>query len=277
MIKFEGDMSAVIKQTAEFFQAYKKKAVFNTVITANPMFIGSNTTSRTIEFYDGRVDPPFKVGKMWWDGDGYTIESPRISNEKFARWNSQYHTKTTGDMNRAVKNALQFIKPFDWKMVADQNGSDVRNGLREWANKPHVRIMEAIKYSVSHNDIFNEIKAALDEGRNFVSDSMNKAKTVVANNFEEATRRQELGLIAMFVAVDQYGRYVSDKWDNPKTEEELHEDVRTKISLLKMMDLNESKTMSERLDEVGIRYGSNTYWVFVNQNVYAELSAKPEA
>jgi len=149
--------------------------------------------------------------------------------------------------------------------------------LREWANKPHVRIMEAIKYSVSHNDIFNEIKAALDEGRNFVSDSMNKAKTVVANNFEEATRRQELGLIAMFVAVDQYGRYVSDKWDNPKTEEELHEDVRTKISLLKMMDLNESKTMSERLDEVGIRYGSNTYWVFVNQNVYAELSAKPEA
>lgn len=276
MIKVEGDMSVVIKQTAELFQAYKRKAVFDTVITANPILIGSNTTSRTIEFYDGRVDPPLKVGKMWWDGDGYTIESPRISNEKFAKWNSQYRTKTTSDMNRAVKNALQFIKPFDWKMVADQNANDVKSGLREWAHKPHARIMEAIRYSISHNDVFNEIKAALDEGRNFVSDSMNKAKTVMANNFEEAIRRQELGLVAMFVAVDQYGRYVSDKWDNAKTEEELHEDIRTKISLLKMMDLNESKTMSERLDEVGIRYGSNTYWVFISSDVYRELTTKPE-
>jgi hypothetical protein len=270
MIKFEGDMSVVIKNTMEFFQAYKKKAVFNHVLTAMPKVNSSRNDARSIEIFDNRVDPPFKVGTIWWDGDSYMVESPRICNEKYARWNSQYHTKSTSDLSRAVKNALQFIKPFDWKMVAEQDKGDVKRALNDWVHKPYSRIADAISHNISRSDLFNELKTAIEEGRDFVSPNINKAKAVMAEHIEESTRRQELGLEALFVSTDQYGRYVSDKWDNSKTDEELPEDVRTKIGLLKMVESGET------LAEVGVRSGKNIFWVFINVNEYKALTAKSE-
>lgn len=274
MIKFDGDMSVVIKHTTEFFTEYKRKAVFNTVLTAKPVIYGSNTTSRTIEFYDGRVDPPFMVGKMWWDGESYVIESPRIRNEKFARWNSQFHTKSTSDIKRAVKNALSFIKPFDWGMIAEQHATDVKSDLNNWVSAPSDRIREAIQYNVSRNDLHVEIEAALKEGRDFVSPNLNIAKQVMQQNLEEATRRHELKLQPLFVTIDEHGRYVSNKWPTPKQESEMPEDVVTKISLLKIMDLEEGSEKSKSIPEVGLRIGSSVFWVYINEDLYQTLTKR---
>lgn len=276
MIKFEGDMALVMKQTAEFFTEYKKKAVFNTVLTAKPVVSAVRGDARIIEFYDGRVDPPFLVGKMWWDGDGYVVESSRIRNEKFAKWNSQYHTKTTTDIKRAVKNALEFVKPFSWNMVASLYSRDVKNALRDWVYKPHERIREAIAYTINRNDLHQEIESALKEGRSFVSDGMNKAKQVMQENIEESTRRIGLGLEALFMTVDSHGRYISDIWSVPKQESDLPEDVLTKIGLLKIMDLEEND-QTKTLDEVGLRIGKNVFWVFTEADTIKKLSDKPEA
>ena len=277
MIKFDGDMSVVIKHTAEFFTEYKKKAVFNHVLTAKPIVHSLRNEARAIEFYDGRVDPPFVVGKMWWDGDSYLIESPRIRNEKYAKWNGQFHTKSTTDIKRAIKNALQFIKPFDWSMVASQHASDVRRELTIWVDNPSDKIREAIQYTISRNDLYNEIEVALKEGRDFVSPNLNKAKVVMQENLEEATRRHKLELQPLFVTIDEHGRYVSDKWITPKQESEMPEDVLTKIGLLKIMDLANGSDKTDTIPEVGKRIGNNVFWVFINVNEYKALTAKSEA
>lgn len=277
MIKFDGDLSVVIKNTAELFLGYKKKAVFNHVITARPIINKNNGEARTIEFYDERIDPPYKVGAMWWDGDSYVIDSDRIRNEKYAKWNSQFHTKSTGDIKRAIKNALENIKPFDWSMVAKAHGDDVKTELRHWVNKPTSVIAEAISYTITKRDLHAELEAALKEGRQFISDGMNKAKQIMQDNLDEATRRTELNLQALFVTTDEHGRYVSDKWATPKLEGELPEDVLTKMGLLKIMDLEEGRNKSKVIDEVGVRIGANVFWVFINTDTMKLLTDKPEA
>lgn len=274
MIKFDGDMSIVIKHAADFFIEYKRKAVFNTVLTAKPVIYGSNTTSRTIEFYDGRVDPPFKVGSMWWDGDSYVVESPRIRNEKYARWNSQFHTKSTSDIKRAVKNALSFIKPFDWSMVAGEYVSDIRSELNNWTDSPNDKIREAIQLKVTRADLYNEIETALKEGRDFASANLNAAKQVMRDNLEEATRRTGLKLQALFVTIDEHGRYVSDKWVTPKQESEMPEDLLTKIGLLKMMDLANDSNKTDTIPEVGKRIGKNVFWLFIHDDLYMSLISR---
>jgi hypothetical protein len=274
MIKFEGDISTVEKGTVEFFNEYKKKAVFNVVLTAKPRDVShlNNKTTGTIEIYDNRLDKPFLVGKLIYSCGTYTVESPRISNDKYARWNASYHTKSSENLKRAVKNAVDYVTPFTWQMVAAQSKSNVRSSLSAWAEGPSRKIHEAVQYKISRVDLIDEIQAALMDGRNFHNANMNLAKEVVLQYKEEAERRVALDMTELFVTVDEWGRYVSDKWATPKQESEMHEDVLTKIGLLKMMDVDPDKEETATLDEVGVRVSNKVFWVFLPKDIYKAVT-----
>jgi hypothetical protein len=67
----------------------------------------------------------------------YTVISERIKNEKYAHYNNLYHTKSTKKLTLAVKNALQFIKPFDLDYMAKKesnSASHALDNLKEKAN-----------------------------------------------------------------------------------------------------------------------------------------------
>jgi hypothetical protein len=274
MIKFEGDISIVDKGTVQFFNEYKKKAVFNVVLTAKPRDIShlQNKTTATIEIYDTRLDKPFLVGKLICSCGTYTVESPRITNDKYAKWNSQYHTKSSENLKRAVKNAVDYITPFTWRMVAEGSRDTVRRDLNSWAEGPSRKIHDAVQYKISRVDLIDEIQAALEEGRNFHNANMNVAKEVFAQYKEESERRVTLDMKELFVTVDEWGRYVSDKWATPKQESEMHEDILTKIGLLKMMDVDVEKEETATLDEVGVRVSDKVFWVFLPRDIYVAVT-----
>jgi len=276
MIKFEGDISTVEKAAIEFFNEYKKKAVFNVVLTAKPRDITNinHKTTGIIEVYDTRLDKPFLVGRLIHGGGTYTVESPRISNDKYAKWNtSQYHTKSSENLKRAVKNAVDYITPFTWQMVAAQSKNNVRSALSTWSEGPTRKIQEAVQYKISRNDLINEIEAALKDGRAFHNNNLNLAKEIVAEYKEEAERRIALNMNALFVTVDEWGRYVSDKWSVPKQESEMHEDVLTKIGLLKMMDVYPYKEETATVDEVGVKVSDKVFWVFLPKDIYEAVTS----
>ena len=274
MIKFEGDISTVEKGTVEFFNEYKKKAVFNVVLTAKPRDVShlNNKTTGTIEIYDNRLDKPFLVGKLIYSCGTYTVESPRISNEKFARWNSQHRTKSSENLKRAVKNAVDYVTPFTWHMIAENSKESVHRTLNSWAEGPTRKIYEAVQYKISRVDLIDEIQAALMNGRTFHNSNMNLAKEVVAEYKEEAERRVALDMKELFVTIDEWGRYVSDRWATPKQESEMHEDILTKIGLLKMMDVDIDKEETATLDEVGVRVSDKVFWVFLPRDIYVAVT-----
>ena len=276
MIKFEGDISTVEKAAIEFFNEYKKKAVFGVVLTAKPRDVShlNNKTTGTIEVYDTRLDKPFLVGKLIHSCGAYMVESPRISNDKYAKWNtSQYHTKSSENLKRAVKNAVDYITPFTWQMVAAESKDNVRKALSTWSEGPYRRIQEAVQYKISRDDLINEIEAALKEGRTFHNNNLNRAKEIVSEYKEEAERRVALKMKELFVTVDEWGRYVSESWTTPKQESEMHEDVLTKISLLKMMDVDPDKEETATVDEVGVRVSDKVFWVFLPNDIYKTVTS----
>lgn len=271
MVKFENDTGiSVSPNIMELFEAYKKKAVFNVKLTAMPDNPYNREKTNIITIYDNRTDPPYQVGRMWWDGSEYTVECENIQNEKFARWNSAYHTKSTGDLKRAVKNALDYLRPFTWGMVAEKSRREALGQLTKWVNAPRTQIQEALHYKISKNDLQQEIEAALRDGRDFINNNFNLAKQVMQDHMDEATRREYLELHALFVFVDEHGRYSSDRWANTKQEHELHPDIATKISLLKLIDIKKGEEVSEMIEEVGMRSGKNCFWVYVSHNVLKE-------
>lgn len=273
MIKFDGDMSVVNKNTVELYNLYKKKAVFSVVITAKPGGVNQNRpTTNVIEFFDTRTEEPFVVGRIWFDGSDYVVESDSIKNEKYANWNSSYHTKSTGDIKRAAKNALEFIKPFTWKMVADKTKNVATHELGKWTDGPRSRIMEAVRYKISYQDTLNILETAFATNTTFTNANYNAALDVLSSNLEESKRRAKLKLTNLFVCIDEHGRYASDFWDVPKQEHELPEEIAAKIGLLKLLDVD-SKRFSETMDEVGFRIDNKTFWLFVPESLIKELNA----
>ena len=273
MIKFDGDMSIVNKDTIELYNLYKKKAVFPVVITAKPGGVNQNRpTTNSIEFYDTRTETPYKVGKIWFDGSDYVVESDRIENEKYSNWNSSYHTKSSADIKRAAKNALEFIKPFTWKMVANQSKNAARQELSAWTHAPHSKINDIVRHTITYKDIWDVVEDALKTGTKFANDKFNKAIDVMRDNLDECNRRQAANLQPLFVCIDEHGRYASDFWDVPKLESELPEEIAGKIGLLKLLDVG-SERVSETMNEVGFRTDGKTFWVFVPESLLKELNA----
>lgn len=271
MVKFENETGmSVGPNIMELFEAYKKKAIFNVKLTAMPDNPYNRQQTNIIAIYDNRTDPPYQVGRMWWDGTDYTVESENIQNEKFARWNNAYHTKSTGDLKRAVKNALDYLRPFTWSMVAGKTRREVTSQLDRWINSPRTKIQDALSYKINKHDLQQEIEAALREGRDFVNNNFNLAKQVMQDHMDESVRRESLGLQALFIFIDEHGRYSSDRWTSSKQEHELHPDIATKIGLLKLIDIREGEEVSEMIEEVGMRSGKNCFWVHVPLSVIEE-------
>lgn len=265
MIKFENPNNLELDpKLKEFFDEYKKKAVFNVVLTA------TTKSNATIIIYDNRINPAYLIGTVHWSGSDYVIESKSIQNDKFARWNGNYHTKTTSNLKRAVKNALEHLKPFSWDIVANRDRNEASGVLNEWIRNPEQNIHRAIGY-ISRQDMINEISAAIADNKEFTVSKFNEAKTVMLENTEEMQRRKELKLEAMFVAIDAFGRYVSDRWQNPKSEHELHPEIAMRLGILKMIDYEGGKFTAQKvIEEIGVKSSHTTFWLFLPNNVIVE-------
>jgi len=227
-------------------------------------------------FYDSRVSPPFLVGTIDYDGDNYVVVSDLIKNEKFARYNHDFHSKRSKDFKKALKVALTYIRPASWESVAQSSRRDISVHLAEWSNKPAQAINNHIRYRISKEDVYGEITHAIEMNARFKTDVFNDAMEIILANREEVKRREALNLTHLFVFINAQGMYESNVWTGAKSDDELPEEVRMKLGMLRLLDEPKTNSSGTILDEVGTRCG-NYFWVFIEESTRKLLTAATTA
>jgi len=265
------------KNLIDLYNAIKSNAVYPVHIHAEPRSVNiMDNKFGAICFYDSRVSPPFLVGAIDYDGDNYIIASELIKNEKFARYNHDFHSKRSKDIKKALKVALTYIRPASWESVAQSSRRDISVHLAEWSNKPAQAINNHIRYRISREDVYGEITHAIEMNARFKTDVFNDAIKVILENREEVKRREALNLTHLFVFINAQGMYESNVWTGTKSDDELPEEVRMKLGMLRLLDEPKTNSSGTILDEVGTRCG-NYFWVFIEEPTRKLLTADTSA
>jgi hypothetical protein len=265
------------KNLIGFYNAVKANAVYPVHINAEPRSVNiMDNKFGAICFYDSRVSPPFPVGTIDYDGENYIVTSDLIKNEKFARYNHDFHSKRSKDIKKALKVALTYIRPASWELVAQSSRRDIRTHLAEWNNKPAQAIDYHIRYQISRDIVYEEIIKTMEQGGEFKTAAFNEAIKVILENREEVKRREALNLTHLFVFVNAQGMYESNVWTGAKSDDELPEEVRMKLGMLRLLDEPKTNSSGAILDEVGTRCG-NYFWVFVEESTHKLLTGGTNA
>jgi len=280
VIKWTGETSIEncrYKNLIDLYNAIKSNAVYPVHIHAEPRSVNiMDNKFGAICFYDSRVSPPFLVGTIDYDGDNYVVVSDLIKNEKFARYNHDFHSKRSKDFKKALKVALTYIRPASWESVAQSSRRDISVHLAEWSNKPAQAINNHIRYRISKEDVYGEITHAIEMNARFKTDVFNDAMEIILANREEVKRREALNLTHLFVFINAQGMYESNVWTGAKSDDELPEEVRMKLGMLRLLDEPKTNSSGTILDEVGTRCG-NYFWVFIEESTRKLLTAATTA
>jgi len=265
------------KNLIDLYNAIKSNAVYPVHIHAEPRSVNiMDNKFGAICFYDSRVSPPFLVGTIDYDGDNYVVVSDLIKNEKFARYNHDFHSKRSKDFKKALKVALTYIRPASWESVAQSSRRDISVHLAEWSNKPAQAINNHIRYRISKEDVYGEITHAIEMNARFKTDVFNDAMEIILANREEVKRREALNLTHLFVFINAQGMYESNVWTGAKSDDELPEEVRMKLGMLRLLDEPKTNSSGTILDEVGTRCG-NYFWVFIEESTRKLLTGGANA
>lgn len=280
MIKWTGETgieNCRYKNLMDLYNAVKLKAVYSVHINAEPRSV-SQTDNKfgAICFYDSRVNPPFLVGTIDYDRENYIVVSNLIENERFARYNHEFHSKRSKDFKKALKLALTYIRPVSWELVAQSSRKEISGHLTEWSTKPAQSISNHIRYRISSNIIYEEIIKTIEQGGEFKTGAFNEAVKIILENREEAKRREALRLKHLFVFINAQGMYESNVWTGAKSDDELPEEVRMKLGMLRLLDEPKTNSSGTILDEVGTRCG-NYFWVFVEEHTHKLLTGGTNA
>jgi len=265
------------KNLIDFYNAIKANAVYPVHINAEPRSVNiMDNKFGAICFYDSRVSPPFPVGTIDYDGENYIVTSDLIKNEKFARYNHDFHSKRSKDIKKALKVALTYIRPASWELVAQSSRREIGLHLAEWNNKPAQAINNHIRYNISREDVYGEITHAIEMNARFKTDVFNDAIKVILANREEVKRREALSLTYLFVFINAQGMYESNVWTGAKSDDELPEEIRMKLGMLRLLDEPKTNSSGTILDEVGTRCG-NYFWVFIEESTRKLLTGGANA
>jgi hypothetical protein len=261
------------KNLIDLYNAIKSNAIYPVHIHAEPRSVNvTDNKFGAICFYDSRVSPPFLVGTIDYDSENYIVVSELIKNERFARYNHDFHSKRSKDFKKALKVALTYIRPASWESVAQSSRRDISVHLAEWSNKPAQAINNHIRYQISRDIVYEEIIKTIEQGGEFKTEMFNEAVKVILENREEAKRREALSLTYLFVFINAQGMYESNVWAGAKSDDELPEEVRMKLGMLRLLDEPKTNSSGTILDEVGTRCG-NYFWVFIEESTRKLLTA----
>jgi hypothetical protein len=232
-------------------------------VSSNPMWGGGRQYkvyySLSVSFKEARS---VVVGGLDVDlADGtdctYTVTSKRISNEKYAHYNKQFHTKSTKKLPLAMKNALQFLKPYSMDEMFLNKSDNVRRAVADL--KESAEDMLRYQFSVNRDDLFTEICHMLQSN---YTPTTQKFREILDNAKEHAETMKEMFAYNprkcfVWVLADriQY-KYEDDENVVVHSLNELPEDIRNKISVLQIAE------KGSPIKDVGVKVNSKMYWTF---------------
>ena len=233
-----------------------------------PIRMGVDNSTR-IRFFDPRFPQYDLVARLRYGSDNkggliYEIESPFITNDKYAVHSNGYHRKVTKDPKVALKTLKEVVRPYDAPDIAQRTVHEVRRIRNTWVSEAKWDFHESINI---------EPHALIDEINNMVMAGYVPKTTAFANAMtkglearQEAIRREALKVSMYHVLVNPNGVVIVTKErQSTKTPaesttyqsmEECPEFVQQQVSLLRLVE-----TVNTYVPQVGVKLSAIEYWV----------------
>lgn len=188
----------------------------------------------------------------------YTVISERICNEKYSDYNKLYHTKSTKKLTLAIKNALQFIKPFDLDYMAKKEYSSASYAIDKLKEKASDTLY--YKFDADRKELFKEVSNMVNAG--YTPSTPKFVQMMDIFKVEGETMKELLAYkprkCYVWAKVDRLEyRYDDEEVVVALNIGEVPEDIRNKVAVLQIADKNSP------IKDVGVRISESTYWLFV--------------
>ena len=188
------------------------------------------------------------------------IESRLIENEKFARHNDKFRTRSTHDLKKMFKYMKEYIKPFSGQEVAQKSYRAMQNEFDNWRRKPNWAVKEALN-QLGPKDWMEGIGKLQELGVLPTDMFAELAKTAIPH-FDEMKRRDAMeepnyhinlnpddSVVVTIMRGEEKGSSVKESMDACPMF------IQQAVGMLKMMDDR------ERIPEIGTKVSSKEFWV----------------
>ena len=188
----------------------------------------------------------------------YTVISERICNEKYSDYNKLYHTKSTKKLTLAVKNALQFIKPFDLDYMAKKESSSASYAIDNLKEKANDTLY--YKFDADRRELFKEVSNMVNAG--YTPSTPKFVQMMEIFKVEGEMMKELLAYKPRKCFVWAKPDRVEYRYDDEQVVVafnigEVPEDIRNKVAVLQIADRNSP------IKDVGVKVSESTYWLFV--------------
>jgi hypothetical protein len=205
--------------------------------------------------------PNFRVGKLIVTNDNgimYCVESEKIENEKYSSGSDGYNIRQSKDVKKALKVALQFLKPLDYDDVMERCSSQYRRGLTDLRDTARFKLHD--KLEIGRIDMAQEVAHMIASGYVPSTTAFKNALDLIMTEGAELRRMQDYKPRACFVWVKPNSlayKFTEDKEVTECTQMgDVPELIRNKLAVLQIAKNGDT------IADVGVRVSDITYWVF---------------
>lgn len=205
--------------------------------------------------------PDQAAGKLKYDTDkkAYVVESDKIINERYRSGSDHYNTKRTADMVKAIKTAMQYIKPLTFDEIRKPQEWRLTNALDSVRDPAEEKFRNT--FAINKDDVAQEIAHMVALGYTPATKSFREAIDLMRTEGAELKRLKDYLPRACFVwsMPDRMAFQYSDE-SVPHTVtnmDDVPETIRDKLAVLSIADNDTT------IPDVGHRISEKLYWVFV--------------
>ncbi len=219
-----------------------------------------------------------RVGWGDWSVDGKSsksimVQSPRIRNDKYAAERMQHYMWTSVNPKRALSNALGALRPHTPIAVAKHYATNVASKVWNSDYEGQDKVTKVRGKLVRHDSLEQELRGIVASGYTFINAEFSDLVTSFIHEADEYSLRQQkidmvyvraymLGDQQVFDTVPIANMHKHYNFDVEQsftryTEDTLPDDIRGKLSMLLMVD------MDEYVDGVGMRAHDEIFYVNV--------------
>ena len=219
-----------------------------------------------IHFFDSRFDKV--VAKLYMDDMKYKLYSENVKNNKYSEHSTGYHTCATSNMKVMLEHLQNYVKLIAPEKIWDITFGQAKSLHAEWKNA-FSEVGSSLDLDGYGSNVSNLRATLAKDLRNYIFSGgvpyshpeLAKFKTKeFMDAWTEHERRKavEKPLTNVYINPDNtvVVRHSHGAVYNHNNINELNEDIRSKMALVKMLENNSI------IGEVGVKINSSNFWLY---------------
>jgi len=172
------------RRLAEFYK--EVKSIYPSI---RVFVVGSYAFSTVTELALAFPANMYVAGKISISGDEYYVASSHIRNHRFRPGSEGFHTLSTGDLKKAIKNFRTYIRPADMRVDLENCASANAAIISEVCNAAMKDLNVTTRALIDDPDLVNELVHLVQSGHKFfsrtVQENADKMLTFIGEAREE--------------------------------------------------------------------------------------------